>query len=300
MAEATRVCVVLLGCIGLIVVFFIVSGWTSLEQTEMALKYNIIYHKVSPLIETQSGTRYIGPFNRFLKYPVSIQSFEYTGADFLGRSSDGLWIALGMTVQYELQPANLLQLWKTFEYNHLDYVDVFNLRAMQVIAQMVPNYNAQYIFRNKGRVAQDMKDTLNAVFGSELFSNVTNVLIKSTQIPADFENAIDEATTAEQTINQMRANLSQQEVRFNQNQGVALKQGQSMIQAAAGVFAQIQQNGLAAAQVTKLQVEGELQGYTLVQKSMKMSSQDMVKYIYFDNFIEGNANADLSMFVGIS
>jgi len=171
---------------------------------------------------------------------------------------------------------------------------------MQVIAQMVPNYNAQYIFRNKGRVAQDMKDTLNAVFGSELFSNVTNVLIKSTQIPADFENAIDEATTAEQTINQMRANLSQQEVRFNQNQGVALKQGQSMIQAAAGVFAQIQQNGLAAAQVTKLQVEGELQGYTLVQKSMKMSSQDMVKYIYFDNFIEGNANADLSMFVGIS
>ena len=182
--------------------FFNVSGWTSLEQTEMALKYNIIYHKVSPLIETQSGTRYIGPFNKFLKYPVSIQSFEYTGADFLGRSSDGLWISLGRTVQYELQPANLLQLWKTFEYYHLDYVDVFNLRTTEFshisrMSQVSGGLTSFHIAirasdrpdgsklqrrvhlqeQRKGR--QDIKDTLNAVFGSELFSNVTNVLIKT-------------------------------------------------------------------------------------------------------------------------
>ena len=39
-----------------------------------------------------------------------------------------------MTVQYELQPANLLQLWKSIRntIHGLDYVDVFNLRTTEV------------------------------------------------------------------------------------------------------------------------------------------------------------------------
>eukprot|EP00913_Durusdinium_trenchii_P035496 g33217.t1 len=131
---------------------------TSVQPTEIALSYNWLLSTVSSEVIATPGLKFIGPFNRLIRYPKTIQTLEYDEAQrdlldgrtrdclswsvtdlfsaslfnwwlrpFFHTLQDGLPLILGLSFQYRLMADRLPDLYFTYENEIGDYEKIYKL-----------------------------------------------------------------------------------------------------------------------------------------------------------------------------
>jgi regulator of protease activity HflC (stomatin/prohibitin superfamily) len=305
MAEAIMaVC----GCFALSMVAVLLFSFGSLGPTELGLRYDFVMQTVAPQVEVQAGVKFLGPTTRLLIYPKTIQTITYdrdSNTLLAGRTKDGLPLTLGITFQYRLMPDGVYNLYHTFEQEAGDYEAVYKLMATHLITEMATNFTAYQFFNEKQRIAEVMREEVNAYFQANFWSTVESLQINEDDLPDDFTQMILTAATNKQKIAKMEKTRSAMKVKFETAIIVAEAQANMTLQRANGTRSQILNNAHADAAIIDSYVEAELQAYTKIKSELDLKSAALVDYIWYDTLGGGgvsansSASTEVQMLVGV-
>lgn len=299
----------LLGFIVIAAAVLGISSITSVQPTEIALSYNWILSTVSDEVIATPGLKFIGPFNRLIRYPKTIQTLEYdeTQRDLLdGRTADGLPLILGLSFQYRLMADSLPKLYFTYENQIGDYERIYKLTGMHMITELATKFTAYQFFNEKQKIAEVMRDSLNEYFSKHLFATVESLQITEDDLPDAFTRTILTAATSKQNITRMSKTLEAKKVEFQTATQIAEAQANVTIQKAIGDQHRIMQNGKADAAIIEAYVEAELTAYGKIHKALGLSGEELINYIWYDTLGGGSVSADAAsdkdfeMLVGIN
>ncbi|CAJ1329956.1 unnamed protein product [Effrenium voratum] len=295
--------------LGIFLVLLCALSITSLQPTEVALKYNWLWKTVSEEIVVTPGLKFVGPFNDLIRYPKTIQTLEYNQAhhDLLdGRTQDGLPLILGLSFQYRLLPDRLRELYFTYENHVGDYENIYKLAGMHMITELATKFTAYQFFNEKQKIAEVMRNSLNDYFSKNLFASVESLQISEDDLPEAFTATILTAATSKQNITRMSKTLEAKKVEFQTSRQIAEAQANVTIQKAIGEKARIMQNGKADAAIIEAYVEAELTAYGKIHKTLGLSGEELINYIWYDTLGGGGVSADAStdkdmeMLVGVN
>jgi len=297
------------GCCGFLALMVLFS-FASLSPTDMALKYNYVLKTVDPQVLTGAGLMFIGPMNTLIKYPKTIQTMEYNQMhmDILdGRTFDGLPLILGLSFQYRLlqDPKSLYSLYTEFEAEPGDYIKLFELVGMHMITEMATNFTAYQFFNEKQTIAMFMRERLDKYFQANLYATVDSLQINEDDLPTAFTDSVLQAANSKQNITRMMKMQDAKAVEFQTARQVAHAQAKVTVAKAQGERHKILQNGRADAAIIEAYVQAEKQAYKAIQKTMNLTGDDLIKYIWYDTLGGGSVAAsssesrDIQMMVGV-
>eukprot|EP00930_Biecheleria_cincta_P097329 TRINITY_DN89053_c0_g1_i1.p1 TRINITY_DN89053_c0_g1~~TRINITY_DN89053_c0_g1_i1.p1 ORF type:complete len:316 (-),score=62.02 TRINITY_DN89053_c0_g1_i1:105-1052(-) len=306
MAEALPFCVML---VGVIAIGIGMTSITSLQPTEMALKYNWLLKTVNPVVMTEPGLVFTGPLNSLIRYPKTIQTLEYNQEhrDLLdGRTQDGLPLILGLSFQYRLLPDGVYNLYFAYENSPGDYEKIYKLVGMHIITELATKFTAYQFFNEKQKIAEVMRQSLNDYFSKHLFATVESLQIQEDDLPEAFTTTILTAATSKQNITRMEKTRDAKIIEFQTARQIAEAQANVTIQEAIGDQHRIMQNGKADAAIIQAYVEAELTAYGKIHTELGLSGDDLVNYIWYDTLGGGGVSAntneekDIQLLVGVN
>lgn len=290
-------------CVTVVIVAF--TGITSVAPTEMALKYNRFWRNVEETVIVDPGLRFIGPWCTLLRYPKTIITIEYVGANTLdGRTSDGLPLNLGIAFQYQLRPDRLWHLYHKYEQRVGQYEAIFKLIGSHLITEIATNFTAYSFFNEKQTIAEVMRVQMNDYFYQNLFSTVQSFQINEDDLPQEFTDRVLQAATEKQNITKMEKFRESQLVTFATARLVAYAQANVTVQQAIGNTHRIKQDGLADAEIIDAYVEAETTAYTIIKDGVGLTGDALVDYMWYDSLGGGGVaasknNADTQILVGV-
>lgn len=296
----------LVGCVVVAVALMGFTGLGSIDPTEMALKYNFVTQQVSPHVLSAPGLTWVGPWNSLLKYPKTIQTITYDSGhrDLLdGRTKDGLPLVMGLSYQFQLLPDELHQLYLTYERTRDDYLLMYKLMGIHILTEMATNYTAYQFFNDKQKIALEMQFLMNEYFTKYLHSSVESLQINEDDLPQQFTDMILQAATMKQNISKTEKTMGAQIIQQETAVKIAQAQANVTIQRAVGESSAITQNGLADANVISLYVGSELEAYSKIKKSLALTGDNLLKYIWYDAVGGGSVvqpGHDFTVFSGVS
>merc|ERR1719265_872096 len=108
-------------CAAWIVIFtiLILCSFATLEYVELGLNYSWVAQTVEDKAYP-SGRYFLGLGHSFIKFPATVQTIEFSdAADAAGpmvrsRTSDGLEVQLEISLQYQLLPTKVSDLYQKF------------------------------------------------------------------------------------------------------------------------------------------------------------------------------------------
>lgn len=289
-----------------LVVFVIISGFASLDPTQMALKYNWVTKRLDKEVRVDPGFGYIGPWNTLIRYPKTLQTITYDNRhrDLLdGRTKDGLPLILGLSFQFQLQPAELYELYTEYEADYGDYKAMFKLMGIHILTEMATNYTAYQFFNDKQKIALEMMFNMNRYFTKYLHATVESLQINEDDLPGPFTDMILMAATMKQNISKTQKNLGAQVIQMQTSVKIAEAQANVTIQKAIGQSSAIEQNGKADAAVISSFVESELDAYSKIKEKLGLKGNDLLKYIWYDAVGGGSViqpGSEFSVFSGVN
>jgi len=305
--KALAACCGICFVVGLIPLLF---GWTTMAPTEMALNYNYVFKTVSPEIVKTAGLHFVGPFNKLLKYPTTSQTILYDAShkDLLdGRTRDGLPLIIGLSFQYKLltDDKSLLTLYHTFDENVGDYQKLYQRVGMHIVTEMATNFTAAQFFNEKQNIAVQMQRQLDEYFQKNLFATVDSLQIDEDDLPPAFTSSVLAAAAKKQEITKMEKTRDAAKVNFTTARQVAEAQANVTLAQANGERHRILQSGQADAAIIDAYVQAETAAYRQAAKAMSLSSEDLIKYIWYDTLGGGSVSAaqtesrDIQLMVGV-
>lgn len=299
----------MLGCCFMIaapMVLFLISSWGTLNNTEVALRKNWVFQKVSPDVETVAGLKLLFPWNELIKYPSTSQGMSFSASDrdlLDGRTSDGLPLVLGVSFQYTLNKDELFKLYMEYEAEYGDYIKMYKLMGIHILTEMATNYSAYQFFNEKQKIASEMQVQMNDYFYKHLHANITSLQINEDDLPDAFTDMILKSATMKQniskTLNVVKAAIIQMQTSIK----VAQAQANVTIQNAVGQSSAIEQNGKADASVITSFVSSELEAYSNIKDKLGLKGNDLLKYIWYDAIGGGSViepGHDFSVFSGVN
>jgi len=294
---------------GVIAIGIGLTSITSLQPTEMALKYNWLFQTVNPVVMTEPGLIFTGPLNSLIRYPKTIQTLDYNQQerDLLdGRTKDGLPLILGVSYQYRLLPDGIYNLYNSFENTPGDYEKIYKIVGMHIITELATKFTAYQFFNEKQRIAEVMRRSLNDYFSKHLFATVDSLQIQEDDLPDAFTKTILTAATSKQNITKMEKTRDAKVIEFQTMRQIAEAQANVTIQQAIGDQHRIMQNGKADAAIIQSYVEAELTAYGKIHTEMGLSGDDLVNYMWYDSLGGGGVSAnadeerDIQLLVGVN
>mmetsp|Transcript_100130 Transcript_100130/g.254677 ORF Transcript_100130/g.254677 Transcript_100130/m.254677 type:complete len:317 (-) Transcript_100130:80-1030(-) len=198
-------------------VFFVLMFFfcfRSLEYTEIGLNYSLLSNNIEEKGYT-AGRFYLGLGHGFIKFPSTVQTIQFSGdKDSLGpllrsRTSDGLEVELEVSFQYQLNVTDIHSLYQSFGEK---YEAVFVTIAMDLVTTLATRYNATSFFNDRMAISLDMEDELKDAFTMLAHVNVPFFQLRSVELPAPFEKAIQETEIKKQDIQTAMAERENQEV----------------------------------------------------------------------------------------
>mmetsp|Transcript_32959 Transcript_32959/g.50417 ORF Transcript_32959/g.50417 Transcript_32959/m.50417 type:complete len:181 (+) Transcript_32959:6-548(+) len=163
--------------ISVIVVVFLVLSFSSIPVNTYGLDYSPITKTMNSQIYT-SGFHYLGFMHKFIEYPSTMQTFEFSDASsanrglISARSKDGLMVNFRAQFQYQLDAKDLLNLY--LRYGE-DYKTPCIRYSVDVMNDMAAQFAASMFFRNLTTVGMDMETELSKTFSLECFSRVQSL-----------------------------------------------------------------------------------------------------------------------------
>ena len=160
-----------------IVIAFIIMSFSSLGVNTYGLDYSPISKSISPTIFT-SGFHYLGFMHKFIEYPLTMQTFDFSDSSTASRgpiearSKDGLMVNFRAQFQYQLNQKNLLTLYLRYGENYKSPCIRF---AVDVMNDQAATFAASMFFRNLTAVGMDMQTKLSDTLEKECFSRVQSL-----------------------------------------------------------------------------------------------------------------------------
>lgn len=202
------------GCCGcstamLITAFMICTA--SLTPNEYGMLQNTISGTVATTPVYQGGLHYVGPFQRFLIYPSTQQTIEFsrgddaqappvitrTGADPSDPDSGGQPISLSCAFQYEFDGPAIGKIYK--EYGGLTQARLrYQLLTGNMISNTAQQFTPQDFWTDREKVSRRMKEAVNATLVKFGHARVTFFELLRIDFAGSFENSITSVQVAEQ------------------------------------------------------------------------------------------------------
>eukprot|EP00448_Togula_jolla_P006137 CAMPEP_0170615164 /NCGR_PEP_ID=MMETSP0224-20130122/25189_1 /TAXON_ID=285029 /ORGANISM="Togula jolla, Strain CCCM 725" /LENGTH=317 /DNA_ID=CAMNT_0010940873 /DNA_START=48 /DNA_END=1001 /DNA_ORIENTATION=- len=283
--------------------FVMLFSWASLSGIEMALRYNHVLRTVDPLVLDTPGLKFVGPFSTLIRYPKTLQTMAYSREDrdlLDGRTKDGLPLVLGVTFQYQLQSKGLYHLYRRYERNIGDYVNLFRLVGIHIVTEAATNYTAYEFFNEKQKIALKMQAKLNEYFKTHLFADVNSLQINEDDLPEAFDSTIKLAASTKQKRIQMEQQREAKKVEFATAIIVAAAQANVTVQNATGQVHQIFAQGRADAAIISTYVDAEVQAYGAVKEALGSSPGEILDFIWYDSLGGGGVGSNTAQGKGVN
>jgi regulator of protease activity HflC (stomatin/prohibitin superfamily) len=158
-----------IGClvVGLIATLVLVfTSFRTLEVNEIGLDYSGITKTIDHELFT-SGIHFLGVGHSFIKYPTTVQTYEFSkarGSDapsVRSRTKDGLEVELEISFQYIYISNKLYELYMRYaNNNNLPCKKV----AIDILTDIATQYVASQFFFDKEKISFAMQKALNQTF----------------------------------------------------------------------------------------------------------------------------------------
>lgn len=199
-----------------IILALIITSVHVLDTSQVGLAYYYASGKVATDRLYSQGTHSVGPFSRFIVFPVSTNSEVIT---LNARTGDGMSFALTVSFQYRISGTldSILTLFS--RWGEGGYTDAIYLVAMNSIRDAAATFDiSQFVF-NRTVVESGMNAALNMDLSSEQVI-LDNFQLLELKFPPTFTDAISNTQGASLQINNAR---SQQAQTLEQLQGLIEK-----------------------------------------------------------------------------
>uniref|UniRef100_A0A7S3N9L6 Band 7 domain-containing protein n=1 Tax=Euplotes harpa TaxID=151035 RepID=A0A7S3N9L6_9SPIT len=162
-----------------------------------------------------SGIHLLGVGHSFIKYPTTVQTYEFSkagGADapnVRSRTKDGLEVELEISFQYIYIPNKIYNLY--MRYADHDRTPCKKI-AIDILTDVATQYNADQFFFSKDKISGAMQKELNTTFSEYCFSTVDYFQLKSIDLPDKYEIAIQETEVKRQDIHKAEAEKQKMQI----------------------------------------------------------------------------------------
>jgi len=284
---------VLAGSIGVLVLIGVaaVAAVMSLG-TVPPLHFGIRYNHFSKAAATSAvyhpGRHFIGPFNKFMLFPATVQSIEFTDEmrlSFMGaryeplhtRTKDGLGLHVKVSLQYRLPEETLGDLYNEF---NLNYEPVITSSVRDVLIRAASEYEAAQFWQDRQRVGDQMQEMVDRELRKS-HARCWGLQLMLIDLPDVFEHRMVVTQIQKQSMfikeqeqrsAQIRAETSVIEAEFDRTVRVLTAGGQAN-------YTVTTKHAQAEATQRRIAVESEVMG--TVKKSLGLTPDGLVSYQRF-------------------
>lgn len=187
----------------------LILSFDTLEYQQIGLNYSWL----SQAIENKTyhhGRRYIGITNNFIKFPRMVRSMyfvadnrktpgadQFQGPSLHSRTNDGLDVTLEVSLQYQLKPEGLFDLYTTLG---AEYQTTLVRMAIEQITTSSTKFTAQEFFTDRTVISEKIHSELQTHFETRAYSKVPFFQLRTVHLPTDFETAIRTTQVKQQEI----------------------------------------------------------------------------------------------------
>lgn len=253
-------------CGGLLVlvIVYIALSFDVLGPTQAGLDFNRIRYQIDDTGDNgdglhSGGLHWLGVGHAFIKFPLTVQTIEFSkqggaynkGGLLRSRTSDGLEVLLEVSMQYQLQFGQILDLYKKFGE---EYEAVFVLLAMDTINREATKYDATTFFNNRTKVQEGFTVDMKRIFKDEALCELPFFQLRSVSLPQYFEVAIQTTEVKKQDIKTAEAERFHKQV-----------SGETIVFVAHYVALQIDRSAEAQARTIELDVDAYAEAFAISQ-----------------------------------
>jgi len=266
----------------------------------------ISYNHFSKVADTSTiytpGRYFLGPVNKFLYFPSSVQTIEFTNEVKLipngqrysplhTRTKEGLGLHLQVSLQYRLIPEHVGQLYNEFNQN---YEQVFISSVRDVLIKAASEYEATQLWQERHKFGDTMQSMVNKAL-ERTYATCWGLQLMKIDLPDTFEQSIVSTQVQgqtrlrleqEQITAKIRAETSVIKAEFDRMAKVILANGQ-------GNYTLITQSAQATAQ--KRSVDAQTDVMQQIKELLQLGGSDLVLYQKYDALDE---LGDASVFFG--
>lgn len=285
---------ILIGVAAVVVMiaFYIVSSFSSLELNEYGLDYSGIWKTVDSEPYT-SGIHFLGFQHSFIVFPKSAQTIDFTDDGDSGiidsRTSDGLVVLLEVSFQYELQKQSLYSMYKRYG---TEYESNIILITIDVINKVSNNYTAYDFFVDRSEISAVMENSLTGRLNADMGIDIKFFQLKTVDLPDSFEDAIQTTEVKKQDIEKAKAEKSKAVIEIEtkiqkaqQNKEIILNQAYG--QSNSTTYASIGE--VKSYNVTEMTT---VDAYSLLKQTSNLTNTELLNYIK-SNLIAAHSGGNL-------
>jgi len=252
----------------------------AIEQNEYGLKYNWITADLHEDVY-HGGTHLIGFWNRFIVFPATVQTIEFSDRPLLAtapmlhtRTKEGLGLFLSISFQYVLEPTRIREL---FTLTNIHYESLFERLARENLLEAASEYEGPQYWLEREEIGEHMR-VLVADSLAESCARLWGLQLQVIDLPDSYEQVIT------------NTQVQQQIVRTRENEQLAAAVRASTEVLSADYARQIQvvlanatanltrQTGLAQAEAGRRKIAAEAEAVGYVRRTLGLSADDAVRY----------------------
>jgi len=253
------------------------------------LQYGIRYNhftKGADLKQVYGPGRYfIGPFNKFLYFPSTVQSIEFAQPSALRpagaryeplhtRTKEGLGLYLQVTMQYKLMGDHIGRLYDEFNQN---YEQVYTSSIRDILIKAASEYEATQLWEERQKFGDIMQQMVNEEL-TKSYAVCWGLQLLVIDLPDDYETSITSTQIQKQNMlmreqeqisAQIRAETTVIQAEFRKKVKVVMAEGQAN-------YTVMTKEAQARAQQKKIEVESDILGQLKVK--LQLSADGLVNY----------------------
>lgn len=271
-------CLILVGIIAVMSIASVPPLYTGIQYNQ--------FTKVAHTDTVHGPGRYfVGPFNKFLLFPTTVQTIEFINEARLPpfgvrntalhtRTKEGLGLHLQVSLQYKLIGSEVGRLYREFNQN---YEQVLISSVRDVLIKAASEYEAAQLWTERGHFGDVLQQMVNASL-SKTFAECWGLQLMIIDLPDNFETTIIQTQVQkqamlireqEQATAQIRAQTTVIQAEYERQVKVLLAQGQAN-------YTVITKEALARAQQRSIDVEAEV--LAMVRDNLSLPVEGLVTY----------------------
>jgi hypothetical protein len=229
-----------------------------------------------------SGIHFLGVGHSFIKYPTTVQTYEFSkarGSDspsVSSRTKDGLEVNLEISFQFIYISTQLYDLYMTYAAdNRIPCMKI----AIDILTDVATQYKASQFFFDKEKISAAMQTSLNQTFAQYCYATVDYFQLKSIDLPDLYETAIQLTEVKRQNIHKAEAQKNkiaiEQETKIKQAE-IASQININQAQGQASVL--LQSNVATSESFYKIQTQ-QAQALAQVKSTLGLTNPQFIQYL---------------------
>lgn len=240
-----------------------------------------------------SGRYLLGIGQKFERYPLQIQNMEYsskTGADeYLIEVITTGTIRVEVTLQYQLKPALLGALYKTYAK---DYKSKFIKIIKSEIVQKALQFEMPQFYLERRKITEAMSTTVKQG-ATKNWINIKGFQMQYVRIPVDKENLIVQTAITKQkaftALETKKAAVVKAQILVIKGKAAASIREKTANQNAQAFIIKNE----AAAFVTKTVVKAQQNVYPLMKQQMGLTNAELLRLLWINNLNTTSSNTKM-------